>query len=393
MRYRQDKKSGNALSVLGLGCMRLPSDIKKSEALIRAACEGGINYFDTAYIYGRSEEVLGAVLEKFSLRDKVFIATKLPLVLCKAPGDFDRFFDKELERLRTGYIDYYLMHMITDLGLWEKFCSWGIEAWIQKKKNEGKIHSIGFSFHGTREEFIKVLDAYPWDFCQIQYNYYDENYQAGVTGLKRAAEKGIPVIIMEPLLGGKLSSGLPKEGAALFRELHAGWSPSRWGLSWLWNQEEVTVVLSGMNDMAQLSENLLIAGSVSAGCLNSAEQEVFSRVREVFAASYRIRCTACSYCMPCPSHVNIPGCFAAYNASYAIGYITGLKTYIMNAGITSDAMSGPSLCVACGACERHCPQKIPVIESLKAARRRLEPFWFRLGVTLVRAFLGKRAGD
>jgi predicted aldo/keto reductase-like oxidoreductase len=373
--------------------MRLPSDIKKSEALIRAACEGGINYFDTAYIYGRSEEVLGAVLEKFSLRDKVFIATKLPLVLCKAPGDFDRFFDKELERLRTGYIDYYLMHMITDLGLWEKFCSWGIEAWIQKKKNEGKIHSIGFSFHGTREEFIKVLDAYPWDFCQIQYNYYDENYQAGVTGLKRAAEKGIPVIIMEPLLGGKLSSGLPKEGAALFGELHAGWSPSRWGLSWLWNQEEVTVVLSGMNDMAQLSENLLTAGSVSAGCLNSAEQEVFSRVREVFAASYRIRCTACSYCMPCPSHVNIPGCFAAYNASYAIGYITGLKTYIMNAGITSDAMSGPSLCVACGACERHCPQKIPVIESLKAARRRLEPFWFRLGVTLVRAFLGKRAGD
>lgn len=390
MRYRNDKKSGNSLSVLGLGCMRLPPDIKKCEALIRAACEGGVNYFDTAYLYGKSEEVLGATLEKFALRDKVFIATKLPLVLCKTPDDFDRFFDRELERLRTGYIDYYLMHMITDLGLWEKLCSWGIEAWIQKKKNEGKIRSIGFSFHGTREEFLKVLDAYPWDFCQIQYNYYDENYQAGVTGLKRAAEKGIPVIIMEPLLGGKLSSGLPKEGAALFRELHADWSPSKWGLSWLWNQEEVTVVLSGMSDMAQLSENLRTAESVFAGCLGSAEQEAFIRVREAFAASYRIRCTACSYCMPCPSNVNIPGCFAAYNTSYTIGYLTGVKTYIMNTGITSDKMSGPSLCTACGSCERHCPQNIPVIASLKAARGRLEPFWFRLGVTLVRAFLGKK---
>ncbi|MDR1429887.1 MAG: aldo/keto reductase [Spirochaetaceae bacterium] len=389
MQYRKDTKSGNSLSVLGLGCMRLPSDIKKAEALICAACEKGVNYFDTAYLYGKNEEVLGAALEKFALRDKVFIATKLPLALCRGPADFDRFFDKELDRLRTDRIDYYLMHMITDLGLWEKLCSWGIEEWIQKKKSEGKIRGIGFSFHGTRDEFLKVLDAYPWDFCQIQYNYYDENYQAGVTGLKRAAAKGIPVIVMEPLLGGKLSSGLPREGAALFGKLHDDWSPSKWGLLWLWNQEEVTVVLSGMNEMAQLSENTGTAESAFAGCLGGAEQEVFGRVRETFAASYKIRCTACSYCMPCPANVNIPGCFAAYNTSYAIGYITGLKAYMMNAGVISDKMSGPSLCAACGRCERHCPQNIPVIESLKAVRRRLEPFWFRLGISLVRTVLGK----
>jgi predicted aldo/keto reductase-like oxidoreductase len=389
MQYRKDKKTGNALSVLGLGCMRLPADVKKCEALIRAACEGGVNYFDTAYIYGKSEEILGSTLEKFRLRDKVFIATKLPIVLCKAPDDFDRFFNKELDRLRTGYIDYYLMHMITDLNLWEKLCSWGIQEWIQKKKKEGKIRSIGFSFHGTREEFLKVLDAYPWDFCQIQYNYYDENYQAGVTGLKRAAAKGIPVIIMEPLLGGKLSSGLPEAGAALFRKTHAGWSPSKWGLLWLWNQEEVTVVLSGMNAMAQLSENLHTAESAFASCLSAAEQELYGRVRESFAASYKIRCTACSYCMPCPANVNIPGCFAAYNVSYAMGYITGVKTYTMNTGVTSDKQGGASLCVSCGRCERHCPQKIPIRESLKAVRRRLEPFWFRLGVALVRKALGK----
>jgi predicted aldo/keto reductase-like oxidoreductase len=390
MQYRKDKRSGNELSVLGFGCMRFPPDIKKCEELVRAACEGGINYFDTAYMYGKNEAVLGAILEKFNLRDKVFIATKLPLVFCKEAADFDRFFDKELQRLRTDRIDYYLMHMITDLGLWEKLRSWGIEAWIQDKKKSGAIGNIGFSFHGKREEFLKVLDAYDWDFCQIQYNYYDEHYQAGVTGLKRAAAKNIPVIIMEPLLGGKLSTALPKEGTALFKEIHPDWSPSAWGLAWLWDQEEVTVVLSGMNEMAQLTENLSTAERAQSGALGPEERETFGRVRALLSGSFRIACTGCSYCMPCPSHVNIPGCFAAYNLSFAMGFYTGLKHYVMSAGMTSDQTSRTTLCTACGRCEKHCPQKLPIIESLKLVRRRFEPFWIRRPIDAFRLVLGKR---
>ncbi|MDR2259127.1 MAG: aldo/keto reductase, partial [Treponema sp.] len=206
MEYRLDKKPGNRLSILGFGCMRFPKtlggiDARKTEALIMEAIRGGINYFDTAWIYPGSEEILGTVLEKNKVRDRVFIATKLPVVFLKGPADFDTYFNQQLKRLRTSYIDYYLMHMLTGMDIWEKLKAWGIEAWIAGKKAAGQIRRIGFSFHGSRDEFLKIIDDYPWEFCQIQYNYSDENFQAGVTGLKKAAEK-MPVVIMEPLLGG-----------------------------------------------------------------------------------------------------------------------------------------------------------------------------------------------
>ena len=220
MQYRTDMKSGNQLSILGFGCMRFPRnltqiDVNRTEQLIVKAVQEGVNYFDAAYMYGGSEDTLGAILAKNNLRDKVFIATKLPFAKCKTRHDFDTLFDTQLQRLHTDYIDYYLMHNLGDVHTWQTLCELGIEKWIEEKKEAGQIKNIGFSFHGIHDEFLKLLEVYDWDFCQIQYNYLNTNYQAGVAGLKKAADKGLPVIIMEPLLGGKLATGLPAKAVEM----------------------------------------------------------------------------------------------------------------------------------------------------------------------------------
>jgi predicted aldo/keto reductase-like oxidoreductase len=374
--------------------MRFPKtfgsiDMRKTEELVMRAVEGGVNYFDTAWIYSGSEEALGAVFEKNKVREKIHIAAKLPVILLRGPADFDRYFNKELERLRTDYVDYYLMHMLTDMDLWAKLKGWGIENWIAEKKKAGRIRRIGFSFHGSRDEFIKIVDDYDWEMCLMQYNYSDENFQAGVTGLKKAAEK-MPVMIMEPLLGGKLAAGLPAAAMDIFKQANPGLSPAGWGLNWVWNQEEVTLLLSGMNDMAQLEENLRLADTARPGMLKSTELDVYRQVLELLNRSYKIRCTGCNYCMPCPRGVNIPGCFTAYNTSFSIGYAAGMQQFITSTALTSERSSSPSLCVKCGKCESHCPQHLPIIKSLGLVRRRMEPFWLRLGGVVARAFLGKK---
>jgi predicted aldo/keto reductase-like oxidoreductase len=358
----------------------------KTERLIMEAVQGGVNYFDTAYMYGGSEETLGSILEKNKAREKVFIATKLPLVFTRTRNDFDRYFNKSLERLRTDYIDYYLLHMLTDMRQWENLRAMGIKDWLEKQKKAGRVKQIGFSFHGSQEEFLKLMDVYDWDFCQIQYNYAQENYQAGRTGLLRAAAKGLPVIIMEPLLGGKLAAALPRQAEEAFKP--SGRNAADWALRWLWNQDEVTVVLSGMSDPAQLEENLLTADTALPGTLTAAEQETYRRVLEIFRASYKIPCTGCNYCMPCPQKVNIPGCFAAYNTSFAMGWIQGMQQYATSATLTSAQTGGPGQCVGCGKCESHCPQHIAITDSLKKVRKRLEPFWIRWGLFIARAALG-----
>jgi predicted aldo/keto reductase-like oxidoreductase len=393
MLYRLDKKSGNQLSVLGFGCMRFPKnlgliDMRKTEELVMDAIKGGVNYFDTAWIYPGSEEALGEILEKNKARDKVFIATKLPVVFLKGPGDFDKYFNMGLERLKTSYIDYYLMHMLTDMALWEKLKSWGIEKWIAEKKEAGKIRQIGFSYHGSLDGFLKIVDDYPWEFCQIQYNYSDENFQAGVTGLKKAAEK-MPVVIMEPLLGGKLAGGLPREATDIFKTANPQWSPAGWALNWVWNQGEVCLLLSGMNEKKQLEENLALADQARPGMLSEGDQDVYRRVLEVLNRGYRIRCTGCNYCMPCPRGVNIPGCFSAYNASFSMGYVAGMQQFVTSTGVTSEQNSSPGLCVKCGKCEQHCPQHLPIIKDLATVRKRMEPLWFRIFAAGVRAFLRK----
>ncbi|MDR1641543.1 MAG: aldo/keto reductase, partial [Clostridiales bacterium] len=328
MQYRIDERSGNKLSVLGFGCMRFSRnisgiDLKKSEALIMRAIEAGVNYFDTAYIYPGSETALGTALAKNNVRDKVFIATKLPIYSCNATADFDKFLSAQLTALSTTYLDYYLMHNLSTLDHWNKLCDLGIKDWIRKKKAEGKIKQIGFSFHGVKDEFEKLLNAYDWDFCQIQYNYANETYQAGVSGLKMAADKHMPIIIMEPLLGGRLATGLSPAALTEFQKVIPDRSSAAWAMRWLWNQPEVTVVLSGMNALPQLEDNLKSASDATPGVLTEEEKQAYSKVLEIFRSTDKIPCTGCSYCMPCPAGVNIPGCFASYNASYSHGRIAG----------------------------------------------------------------------
>ena len=394
MQYRIDKRSGNKLSVLGFGCMRFPKtfgrvDTQKTEEMILRSIEKGVNYFDTAWIYPGSEETLGVILQKNQVREKVYIATKLPLIMIKKAEDFDKYFDQSLQRLRTDYIDYYLMHMLMDMDQWTKLKACGIEDWIAEKKKSGRIKQIGFSFHGSGSEYLKILDDYDWEFSLIQYNYSDENFQAGVKGLRAAAAK-MPVMIMEPLLGGKLATGLPKDAAKIFRETGADLSPAGLALNWVWNQEEVTLLLSGMNNMEQLEENLRLADSSAMGMHGETEKAVYANVLKAVNRVCKIRCTGCNYCMPCPVGVNIPGSFSAYNLSYSMGYVAGMHHFITSTGFTSEKGSSPSLCIKCGKCEQHCPQHIPIMKDLQTVKRRMEPFWIRFIGAVARAFLGKK---
>ncbi|MBQ0110656.1 MAG: aldo/keto reductase, partial [Oscillospiraceae bacterium] len=247
MQYRTDKY-GNRLSVLGYGCMRFTQkaghiDLAKAEREIKIAMDGGVNYFDTAYIYPGSEAALGEILQRNGWRDKIYIATKLPHYLIKKSDSAEKFFTEQLRRLRTDYVDYYLMHMLTDDVTWERLKNLGICEWLEEKKKSGQIKQVGFSYHGNSDTFIKLLDAYEWDFCQIQYNYIDEHSQAGRTGLEEAKKRGIPVVIMEPLRGGRLADGLPKAAKEIFE--NAGHPPVYFAFNWLWSQEGITTVLSG----------------------------------------------------------------------------------------------------------------------------------------------------
>ncbi|GMO28427.1 MAG: aldo/keto reductase [Termitinemataceae bacterium] len=395
MQYRKDKKNGAELSVLGFGCMRFPktfgiTDMKKTEALIVDAVQCGINYFDTAWLYPGSEEALGTVVAKKNLRGKIYIATKLPLYLCKNKNDFDKYFDSSKARLKTGYVDYYLLHMLSDIESFEKLKRMGLLEWLEEKKESGEIKRFGFSFHGLAENFLKLLDAYDWDFVQIQYNYSNENFQAGRKGLKAAAEKGLPVIIMEPLLGGRLVTHLPVTARAVFRKSNPELSPAGWGLNWLWDQSDVTVILSGMSDDAQLKENLLLADKAHENCLTEKDRSTYNDVLEAFNASYKVHCTGCAYCMPCPKNVNIPGCFAAYNTSFAITKMEGMKQYVTSTIATASGIHrGASLCVNCGSCKEHCPQNLPIPQLLEKVVKRMEPFYFRIIIFVARLFLGK----
>jgi predicted aldo/keto reductase-like oxidoreductase len=384
--------------------MRFPKIFSKAEELVMRSIEKGVNYFDTAWIYPGNERVLGTILDKNNVRDKVFIATKLPLVLFKGTQvsaeesrvDFDKYFNQSLERLKTDYIDYYMMHMITDMDQWNQLKALGIENWIDQKKKSGQIKQIGFSFHGPGYEFLKIIDDYDWDFCLIQYNYSDENFQAGVKGLRAAAAK-MTVITMEPLLGGKLAAGLPKEAVKIFKEAchtqqggPADLSPAGWALNWVWDQEEVTTVLSGMGNMDQLEENLRLAGASEAGMLTDKHKDVYASVLKSINRSCKINCTGCNYCLPCPFGVNIPGSFSAYNVIYSHGYVEGMKQYITSTGFTSETGSGPCLCNKCGKCELLCPQKIPILKELSKVRRKMEPWWVRCIGIGMRFYMGKK---
>ena len=393
MKYRLDKYN-NKLSILGLGCMRFPkqfgkTDMKATETLITEAIAGGINYFDTAYIYGDSEIVLGKILKAKELREKIYLATKLPFTFWRDKEQFEKCLNSQLKRLQTDYIDYYLIHMLTTAEQWQDLCDRGIKTWLKEKQNQSKIKQIGFSFHGSQADFLKILAAYDWDFCQIQYNYMNENYQAGKTGLKAAHQKGIPVVIMEPLLGGKLAVKLPKKVNEIFKKANPGLTPAAWALNWLWNQPEVTLLLSGMNSLEQLQENLATASQAEINMLNQKAVKTINQVVEIFNESYKIPCTGCNYCIPCPHGVNIPACFSSYNACYAIGRSQGIKQYFMSVGMTSSHNGRLQHCIKCGACEKKCPQHIEIINNLNLVQKKLEPFWLKWGFNIAEKMMKK----
>lgn len=383
MQYRTDKISNNNLSALGLGCMRFPPG--QAERIILAAIEGGVNFFDTAYVYPNSEKNLGAVLKKHGKRESVFIATKMPISMCKKYEDFDKFFNEQLRRLQTDYIDYYFMHNIIGFAQWESLRKLGIEKWIAEKKATGQIRRLGFSYHGSGEDFTKVLDSYAWEFCMLQYNYYDENYQAGKRGLLAAAEKGIPVIVMEPLLGGKLATGLPKKAIRILKEKNPERTPAEWAFYWLWNHEEVTVVLSGMTSAKQTEENIRSISRFQP--LQPAEAAVFLDVIDVFKKSFKVKCTGCNYCLPCPLGTDIPSRLSAYNASYAQGYITGIIMYFTAMDTMTRSPISTHTCNGCGKCEKACPQNIPIRKELKNVTRRFESLAFHVLLKIFKAIL------
>ena len=392
-RKENDMQYRNGFSMLGYGCMRFTSkggkiDYEKAEAEVLKAYELGVTYFDTAYIYPGSEEFLGKCVEKNGLRDKITIATKLPQYMVRNRAGLDKYFDEELRRLRTDHIDVYLLHHMTDYSQWERLSALGIREWIEEKKATGQIGKIGFSFHGNTEMFLKILNAYDWDMCLVQYNYMDENSQAGRKGVETAYEKGIPVMIMEPLRGGKLVDLLPSGAKKKISEDPHGWSPAEWAFRWLWDQPGVTCVLSGMNSIEMIEENCRIASEVSAGSFGDSEKAVIEEIKALINANTRVNCTGCRYCMPCPKGVDIPGIFSCYNHMYSESKGSGRKEYFQTIALRREA-AGASACVGCGKCEQHCPQSLPIREKLKEADKALLPWYYRIGAAVGRKLMLK----
>ena len=390
MQYRNDKY-GNKISVLGYGCMRFSQkagrvELDKTEKEILAAYEAGVNYYDTAYIYPGSEAALGEILERNRIRDKVNIATKLPHYMIKSKDDAEKYFREELRRLRTDHVDYYLMHMLTDVKTWERLKGLGIDTWLKEKVASGAIRQVGFSYHGNSDMFCQLVDVYDWDFCQIQYNYLDEHSQAGRKGLHHAAEKGIPVVIMEPLRGGRLVNNLPEKAQKLFRDFEIKRTPAEWAFRWLWNQPEVTCVLSGMNSLEMVRENVKNAADAKAGAFGEKEEALIHNVVEAINEKMKVGCTGCGYCMPCPKKVDIPGTFSAYNKRYTDNRFTSLKEYLMCTALRKDSTSAAN-CVECGLCEKHCPQGIKIRQELKNARKDLEGPIYQIAKKLIPLFI------
>jgi predicted aldo/keto reductase-like oxidoreductase len=374
MLYRSLKEI--PVSILGFGAMRLPLvggtenptdsfdparsiDEEEATRMIEYAIDHGVNYFDTAYNYhgGKSEVVLGKVLKPY--RDRVTIATKLPVFLVKEREDFDRFLDEQLQRLHTACLDLYLLHGLNEK-TWENAKNLDVLAFLDRATSDGRVRRVGFSFHDTVAVFKGIVGAYDWTMCQIQYNYLDEQYQAGREGLAYAAARGIGVAVMEPLRGGKLAK-VPPEVQRLFDSSPERRSPAEWGLRWVWNHPEVATVLSGMSTLEQVRENIGFAAEGRANSLSAADLALIQRGREAYRKLLKVDCTGCAYCMPCPTGVNIPMNFFLYNDTVTFKDPTGVMVY--NAFFPPEQWA--SACVECGECEERCPQHITIREEMK----------------------------
>ena len=360
MQYRKFGRTGAEVSALGFGCMRFPVirqngesrvDEERAIAMLRYGIDQGINYVDTAYPYldGKGEAVVGKALQD-GYREKVYLATKSPVWMLKKEEDFDRILDEQLEQLQTDFIDFYLLHALDQDRFENIVLKFHLFEHLEAAKRAGKIRHIGFSFHDSFEVFRQILDAYDgWEFCQIQYNYADVDYQAGVKGLRYAAEKGLGISVMEPLRGGKLAAPAPHLADLFPRDR----TPVEWGLDFLWDQPEVGVVLSGMNTMKQVEDNLLYASRSAVGMLNDSQKEMYRKAGEVFNSMALVKCTHCEYCLPGPAGIRIPEIFSIYNLSAVQGLKTAQEKY-------AQLEKKASECIRCRRCEQACPQHIGV---------------------------------
>ncbi|MCL2323054.1 MAG: aldo/keto reductase [Oscillospiraceae bacterium] len=372
MDLRNFGKTPAKLSPLGFGAMRLPCingnpsniNIPLATKMVRYAIDNGVNYVDTAYVYHseKSEEFLGDALSD-GYREKIYLATKSPIWKIDKFEDYEKILDTELKRLKTDHIDMYLTHSLNK-DTWEKMKKLNIFKFLETAKKEGKIRNIGFSFHDDLKTFKEIVDGYSWDFCQMQYNYMDVDYQQGEEGLNYAYDKGFGIVIMEPLKGGKLSRKAPDDINETWGKLLEENSYAELALRWVWNNPKVSVVLSGMSTMEQVIENVKLMHKYSANNLTEEEKAVYEKVKEKFLTYTKVDCTACRYCMPCPNGVDIPGCFEFYNDSVMFNNKDQSKP--MYKGWFRD--SGAHKCVECGACEALCPQKIQIIDKLKEVR-------------------------
>lgn len=380
MLYRKVPRTGDELSILGFGCMRLPAkaggtgiDEERAIRQLRYAIDHGVNYVDTAPAYhlGKSEQILSRALED-GYREKVRLATKLPPWSVRSREDMDTILNGQLATLKTDYIDYYLLHSLAK----ESFLrlkQLGVLEFLDAARKDGRIRNAGFSTHADLPAFREIVDSYDWTFCQIQYNYLDEHNQAGTEGLKYAHEKNLAVMIMEPLRGGNLGARVPDEIKKVWDGSPVRRTPAEWGLRWVWNHPEVTVVLSGMNDEAHIDENLKTAADAYPGSLTEEDLSRIGQVRDMYGQLMKVGCTGCSYCMPCPAGVDIPGCFSLYNDHHLFSFnrMAKFQYYGRHSGLMG-GVSYAGLCRSCGKCEKACPQHLPIRDLLKDVSREFE---------------------
>ncbi len=399
MLYRKLTKHGEEVSLLGYGCMRFPTkhgSIDKEQAFEQMlyAYNQGVNYYDTAYFYhgGKSEGVLGEFVKRNGIRDKIYIADKLPFALTNKTQSIINIFNNQLKRLDTDYIDFYLMHALASFANWERLKELGIIEFIAEKKKSGEIKNIGFSFHGKQEEFLNIIADYEWDFCQIQYNYLDINYQAGRVGLERAKELGIGVIVMEPLRGGALASKAPEAVIKLLEQKEGKSSPAHWAMRFVMNHEGVGTVLSGMNVIEHIKENVEVASSTLANSMTEYEHGVIKEITDIYNDLMKVPCTGCNYCMPCPAGIEIPSIFSQYNSKYFFGRSKGkeLNYIARSVGLIGGKKMGANVCVSCGKCVAKCPQFIDIPTKLKEAHKDFDNVFLRGVLSLASIFVPKK---
>ena len=402
MHYRLIEKTGDNIFPLGFGAMRLPLkngkiDRNKAKELIYHAINQGVNFIDTAYLYGDSETFLGEVL-KGEYAEKVKICTKLPAINVRKYEDMEAILAEQLKRLQRDSIDYYLVHAV-DLKAMNRLLKKDLIRFINTAQNEGKIKHIGFSYHGPKEEFPLLIDAYDWDVVMVQYNYFDENVQASVEGIEYAASKGMGIFVMEPLKGGILAGKMPKQVEEIFKKANPNKSNAHWAMEWVLNNRNVTCVLSGMNSFEQLGENLEIAYKTTPLSMSFEDLETVELVKRVMRNSLKINCSTCGYCMPCPQGVNIPECMKIYNEKYLFehkGFINQSRIdYFQYVGGIMGNSGNAGKCNGCGKCLRKCPQKLDIISELKKVKKEFEfpgmdfilSFVCRIGFPLYRWFV------